>query len=357
MDSGRSITVYGAYGHTGQFVVAELLRRGWAPVLAGRDAGRLAAVAASHGGLPVRPASIDDPAALDRALAGSAAVINCAGPFAATVGPVIEAALRVGIPYLDVAAEIEANLDTFANYADKAVEAGITVLPAMAFFGGLGDLLVTAAMGDWETADEIAIAYGLSGWVPTSGTREAGSVSRQRRGGRRIVYSAGELRLTDGAAPTGIWEFPQPLGKQDVVEQFTMADSVTIPRHFKVPEIRSCMTRAAVSELVGSNSNAAAATGRPAETFIVDVVVQNDGVERRISATGRDIYASSAPLVVEAAARLLDAEAPEPGVFSAGEVFDAPDFLAALSPTILLSARIEKHAHAGSANQRGEEMV
>ena len=30
------------------------------------------------------PASIDDPASLDRALTGAAAVINCAGPFAST---------------------------------------------------------------------------------------------------------------------------------------------------------------------------------------------------------------------------------------------------------------------------------
>ena len=39
-----------------------------------------------------------------------------------------------------MAAEIEANADTFARGAS------IPVVPAMAFFGGLGDLLVTAAM-------------------------------------------------------------------------------------------------------------------------------------------------------------------------------------------------------------------
>ena len=53
---------------------------------------------------------------LDHALDGSAAVINCAGPFRWTAAPVIEAALRAGIPYLDVAAEIEAVADTFAHY-------------------------------------------------------------------------------------------------------------------------------------------------------------------------------------------------------------------------------------------------
>src|SRR4051794_10100010 len=95
------VLVYGAYGHTGRFVVAELRKRGFEPVLSGRDAARL------PGG---RPASVDDPASLDRALDGVAAVINCAGPFAATARPVAEAAIRAGVPCVDVAAEIEANL-------------------------------------------------------------------------------------------------------------------------------------------------------------------------------------------------------------------------------------------------------
>lgn len=38
----RTVTVFGAYGHTGRFVVAELVARGWTPILSGRDAGKLA---------------------------------------------------------------------------------------------------------------------------------------------------------------------------------------------------------------------------------------------------------------------------------------------------------------------------
>ena len=146
MESGRQVAVFGAYGHTGRFVVAELLARGFVPVPSGRNAGALRELAEEHA-LEARVASADDPASLDRALAGTVAVVNCAGPFASTTGPVIEAALRAGIPYLDVAAEIEANLDTFAHYRDRAAEAGALVVPAMAFFGGLGDLLVTARRG------------------------------------------------------------------------------------------------------------------------------------------------------------------------------------------------------------------
>jgi short subunit dehydrogenase-like uncharacterized protein len=121
--------------------------RGWTPILSGRDEDKLKALGGLAPGLDRRPANIDDAGSLDRALAHAAAVINCAGPFAATSAPLIEAALRARIPYLDVAAEVEANVDTFEHYAACAREVGIAVVPAMAFYGGLGDLLATAASG------------------------------------------------------------------------------------------------------------------------------------------------------------------------------------------------------------------
>ncbi len=119
-----TVTVFGAYGHTGRFIVAELVRRGWTPVLSGRDEAKLRDLAAGYPGLAVRPATADDPDALDRALAGSSAVINAAGPFGDTVGPVVEAAIRAGIHYLDVSAEVEVVAKTVDTYQDRATAAG-----------------------------------------------------------------------------------------------------------------------------------------------------------------------------------------------------------------------------------------
>ncbi|TDC78908.1 saccharopine dehydrogenase family protein [Streptomyces hainanensis] len=333
--AAHTVAVYGAYGHTGRFVVAELLNRGFVPLLSGRDADQLRALAASHPGIEVRPAPVDDPAALDRALAGAAAVVNCAGPFATTAAPVIEAALRAGIPYTDVAAEIEANLDTFTHFADRARAAGTVLVPAMAFFGGLGDLLVTAAMGDWTAADEAHVAYGLNSWHPTAGTRAAGTVSRDRRDGRRVRYSQGRLEYRDDAAPTLKWSFPHPMGTREVIGEFTMADVVTVPSHLAIPEVRTYMTTEAAADLAGRDTPAPTAVdehGRSAQTFLVDVVVRSGSAERRAVATGQDIYAISAPLAVEAVHRLLTGRTRAVGVASAGAVFDAPEFLRALSP-------------------------
>lgn len=297
----------GAGGHTGGFVVAELRRRGVTPIPCGRRTD------------------------LDGALRGADAVINCAGPFAATAVPVIGSAIRAGIPYLDVTAEIEVVMDTFANYA----AAGIPIVPAAAFYGGLGDLLATAAMGDWPAADHLTIAYALSGWRPTPGTRATGRVSAQRRTGRRIAYLGHRLRFRAGDAPRTEWTFPAPIGTRPVVGEFTMADSATIPTHLDVPEIATYMSSNAVADVLDPDPSGPVAIdehGRSAQTFLVEVVARSAGVERRAVASGRDIYAVTAPLVVEAALRILAAAGDATGVASVGGRFDAKDFLCSLSP-------------------------
>ncbi|MEU8242235.1 saccharopine dehydrogenase NADP-binding domain-containing protein [Actinoplanes missouriensis] len=300
------VAVFGAFGHTGRFVVAELAARGFEPIEIGRQ-----------------QASVEDPGSLDRALRGAAAVINCAGPFAATAGPVIAAALRAGIGYVDVAAEIEANVDTFTLFAAPAREAGVVVAPAVAFFGGLGDLLVTAVL-EGSSADEILIGYGLSSWHPTAGTVASGAVSRERRGGRRVRFAGGRLEYHDDELPVVEWEFPS--GPRTVIADFSMADVVTVPSHVQVPVVRCHMNVEAVADLTAGDSSAVTA-----QTFVVDVRVRRDGVERRITATGSDIYAVSAPLAVEAVARIVDGRTRGAGVLAAGAAFDARDFLRAMS--------------------------
>nr|WP_134005919.1 saccharopine dehydrogenase NADP-binding domain-containing protein [Streptomyces sp. 846.5] len=335
LNARAAVVVYGATGHTGRFVVAELRRRGFATVVSGRDAARLDALAAEWPDADVRPATVDDPGSLDRALVGAAAVVNCAGPFAVTGGPVVEAALRAGIPYVDVAAEIEANVAMFAEYAEAARKSDTPVLPAMAFYGGLGDLLVTAAMGEWTAADEVHVAYGLSNWHPTAGTRVAGEVSHQRRGGRRVRFADGALQYHDDKAAVQDWVFPEPLGRRAVIAEFTMADVVTVPSHLAVPGVTTYMTVEAARDLAAADTpapEAVDALGRSDQTFVVDVLVRSGGVERRASARGQDIYAVTAPLVVEAVERLLDGRTRTTGLASASAMFDAADFLRALSP-------------------------
>ncbi|MEV7682768.1 saccharopine dehydrogenase NADP-binding domain-containing protein [Streptomyces sp. NPDC088341] len=328
-----TIAVVGAYGHTAAFVVGELRRRHRTPLLVGRDAAKLHSAAQAHPGARTRVASLDDPPSLDRALSGAAAVINCAGPFADTAPAVLDAALRAGIPYLDVAAEQAVTLETFERRARQARDAGVVVAPSMAFYGGLGDLLACAAMGDWPDADDITVAIALDSWQPTRGTRE----TVRRNAGRHLVFTGSRLTPPEGPPRTYSWHFPPPLGVQKVTELST-ADQVTISRHLRVPEIRVCINEAPLRDLSDPETpppTAVDADGRSAQTFLVDVVARRAGALRRATASGHDIYAVTAPIVVEAAARIIDGRVDRIGVAAAGELFDAPDFLRALDPTHL----------------------
>jgi hypothetical protein len=330
----RTVAVFGAAGHTGRFVVSELRRRGLIPILSGRDAAKLNAVAEEHPGSDARVASVEDPESLDRAISGAAAVINCAGPFIDTAAPIIEAAIRGRIHYMDVTAEQRAALAAFERFADAARDAGVVIAPAMAFYGGLGDLLATAVMGDWPEADEINIAIALDSWKPTRGTRLTG----KRNTGRRFVFSNNKLEFLADPAPRRAWNFPAPFGTQDVVG-LCFSEIITISRHLRTPEIHAFMNLAPIADLRDPDTPepvAADESGRSSQSFLMEVIAGRGNEERRAIARGRDIYAITAPIVVEAAERILDRRFKAPGVVAAGEIFDAQDFLRSLRPNISL---------------------
>jgi len=329
MFANRTVTVFGAYGHTGRFVVSQLRKRGWTAILSGRDADKLNLAATELPGSEVRVASVDSPRSLDRAISGAAAVINCAGPFLDTAVPIVEAAIRSGVHYFDVAAEQAAVLNVFERFANVARAAGVVIAPAMAFYGGLGDLLATTAMGEWDCADEICIAVALDSWKPTSGTRLTG----QRNTGRRFVFSNNKLERVD-PPPGRSWTFPAPFGRQDVVA-LSLAETITISHHIRAPEIRVFMNLAPIADLRNPDTPAPTPedeSGRSSQIFVMDVVVRRGSAERRIVARGRDIYAVSAPIVVEATQRTVNNPGKIHGVVAAGEAFDAGDFLNSLSP-------------------------
>ncbi len=326
-----TIAVYGATGHTGRFVVQELIRRGYAVVALARDAAKLDA-----SGYPpeIRRAAVglDDPAALDRALAGVGVVVNCAGPFLDTADALVSAALRAGAHYVDVAAEQASVQATFANHDAAAREAGRVVIPAMGFYGALADLLVTRAMGDWPQADAVRVGIALDSWNPTEGTRITG----RRNTVRRLVISEGVLAPIADPAPATTWSFAPPFGDQDMIE-LPFSETILIHRHLAVSTLRGYLNTAPLRDLRDAATPppvAVDASGRSAQTFLVEVEVRRGEEIRRGSARGQDIYAVTAPLVVEAVERILNDPVAPGGVFAPGEVFDASDFLAALAPDI-----------------------
>jgi hypothetical protein len=324
----RAVVVFGAAGHTGRFVVAELQRRGITPIAVARNAAKLAEFAAR--GIEARAASTDDPASLDHAFAGAAAVINCAGPFLETADTVASAAIRAGIHYLDVTAEQPSARATFDRFDRAARDAGVFVIPAMGFYGGFADLLVTAAMSDWNFADEIKVGIALDSWHPTQGTRITG----EKNTAQRMIVADGRLAPVPQPAAEMDWDFPEPFARQSVVE-LPFSEIVVIARHTRSTELRTYLNRTALSDVRDPATpppTPADEQGRSAQIFLVEAILRNGAHVRRIAAKGRDIYAFSAPLICEAVERILNGKARGSGAQAPGAIFDALDYLHALAP-------------------------
>lgn len=329
MSAGRapSVAVVGGAGHTGRFVLAELRRRGFVPIAIGRDRDKLAK--ANPGG-DIRTAAIEDPAALDRALAGADAVINCAGPFLDTAEPVIGAALRARIPYLDVTAEQESVRNSFARFGDAARDAGIAVVPALGFYGGLADLMASAALADWGMPTHVRVAIALDSWRPTRGTRLTGARNRAPR----LRIAGGRLEPLPVPAPGRTWPFPAPFGTQDVVE-LPFGETILFANRLGVRDMRSYLSAAPLADLRNPATpppTPVDALGRSGQNFLVELVARNGDGERRAIVRGRDIYAVTAPLVVEGVARLLGDRNGRRGVLAPGALPGAATLLQDLDP-------------------------
>jgi NAD(P)-dependent dehydrogenase (short-subunit alcohol dehydrogenase family) len=325
----RVVAVYGAAGHTGRFVVAELERRGFVPVAVARDEAKLAVSDFGARGVETRLASIDDPESLDRALSDVAAVINCAGPFGETAEPVAAAAVRRGIHYLDVTAEQPSAQATFERFHAAARKRGVVVLPAMGFYGGLADLLVTAAAGEWDSVDDVRVVVALDSWQPTLGTRITG----YRNTAARLTVVAGELRAIPQPPTELVLELPEPFGRQPVVE-LSFSEVVVITRHLRVGRLHSYINQEPLRDLRDPTTPPPRIdeSGRSPQVFLLEARLQRGTQLRRAIVRGRDIYAVTAPLVCEAVARILAGSVRRTGAVAPGEAFDAPEFLAALSP-------------------------
>jgi hypothetical protein len=298
------------------------------PVAVGRDEAKLA-IAGFSPDVETKVASIDDPGSLDRALAGVAAVINCAGPFLDTAEPVAAAALRRGIHYLDVTAEQASAQETFGRFDEAARASGVVVIPAMGFFGGLGDLLVTATAAGWETVDDIRVVVALDSWQPTLGTRITGG----RNTARRLRVAHGQLLPVPEPPSELVVELPEPFGRQAVVE-VPLSEVVTISRHLRVGQLRSYLNEAPLRDLRDPTTPPPRIdeSGRSLQMFLLEVCLRRGAEARHGIVRGRDIYAVTAPLVCEATERILNGSANRTGAAAPGEVFDADRFLAALSP-------------------------
>jgi short subunit dehydrogenase-like uncharacterized protein len=175
--------IYGSNGYTGRLIAVEAKRRGLKPVLAGRSADPIRKLA-SELGLPVKIFELNDVAALSAALSDIALVANCAGPFTATSGPMIDACLKSRSHYLDITGEIEVFLAAQRRDAD-AKSAGVVVCPGVGFDVIPTDCIAAVLKEALPDATHLTLAFDAGGSVsPGTARTMAESLRLGRRSGR-----------------------------------------------------------------------------------------------------------------------------------------------------------------------------
>jgi len=230
MNRSPSWMLYGASGYTGTLIARHAHERGHRPLLAGRSAPGITALAEQLG-LPHRVLTLDDPAALSAALDGVDLVLNAAGPFLHTATPLAEACLAVGAHYLDIGNELQVFLALY-DLDQRAQRAGVAVIPGTGFGVVATNCLaryLSGAVGGAQTLDVAAraatarpgpgIAASVRENLPYGGwTRRAGHLHSQPLGSGMTT-----IALPDGPCHV----MPFPTGDLEAAFQATGAPDIT----------------------------------------------------------------------------------------------------------------------------------
>lgn len=208
------LLIYGANGYTGELITRYALERGMKPLIAGRNAAAIEALAKRHG-LEYRVFPLTHRDRIDAGLDGIALVLHCAGPFSLTCLPMVEACLRNGKHYTDITGEIGV-FQAIARLGSRAEEAGVMLMPGVGFDVVPTDCLAKHLRDRLPTATHLSLAfYGrgrMSHGTQATMTMNIGNGGAIRREGKIVRVPAawktreidfGEVKKTAVTIPWG----------------------------------------------------------------------------------------------------------------------------------------------------------
>lgn len=152
-----SYAIYGANGYTGQLIAKLAVEKGHHPILAGRSAGPVRALADSLQ-LPHRAFALDSTQSVDQGLAGASLILNCAGPFSRTARALVDGCLRNRVHYLDISGEVEV-FEACAARGARARAGGVLLLPGVGFDVVPSDCLAAHLKARLPSATHLALAF------------------------------------------------------------------------------------------------------------------------------------------------------------------------------------------------------
>jgi short subunit dehydrogenase-like uncharacterized protein len=193
--------IYGANGYTGELIAREAKSQGKTPILAGRSAAKIIALARQLK-LPSTAFRLEASSEIVAALRGVRLVLNCAGPFSKTADPLMRACIAAKAHYLDITGEIDV-LEGAHRFDADAKAAGVVVCPGAGFDVVPTDCVALMLKKALPEATELALGFELSGRGMSAGTAKTlveglGKNGKIRRAGRIVDCPLGRgLRRID----------------------------------------------------------------------------------------------------------------------------------------------------------------
>jgi short subunit dehydrogenase-like uncharacterized protein len=269
--------IYGATGTTGRLVVESALAHGHRPILAGRDAAGLRALADRHG-LQAAVVRLDDRDGLEALLRRSSRVLHAAGPFVRTAAPVLEACLATATPYLDLSGEVESVAATLA-LDDAARKRGIPLIAGAGFGVTAGDCIAAHVARRYPRATRLRIGIDARNGRRSTGAAvstldvlggggawiESGRLVRGPLAHRRFRATLGGHAQTFVAAPMAeaLAAF-HTTGIADVVAGIPVPRMIAPVIRWLAPILQALARRPALRRLAASRAGAGAAKAEPA---------------------------------------------------------------------------------------------
>jgi short subunit dehydrogenase-like uncharacterized protein len=225
----KTLMIYGATGYTGRMAAGHAKAAGLDLIVAGRNEAPLTELAARLG-VSYRVFALNDATAVDAALSGVSVLLNCAGPYLRTAEPLIKAAIRCGIDYLDTAAELD-SYRLAGELDEEATAAGVMLLPgsggSVAMLGSLAGHAAARVAGPVQIRIALHVTGAMSRGSVISATENMTADCFRLVGGKLVARSPEELRDFDfGDGPRS--SFPA-----------TLPDLLTIHRATNVPDIET----------------------------------------------------------------------------------------------------------------------
>jgi len=179
-----------------------------------------------------------DTASVKRAIQGSDVVLNCVGPFYATVKPIFAAVLASGIHYVDVCDDVDVTIEIL-DMDQRAKEAGVSALIGMGSSPGVTNILARYAVETLlDTTDAIDIFH-THGGEPVEGEGVIGH--RFHCMSMDIpMYLDGRLHYVKYFEEDGIAmreRFVFPMIGESLLYPYPHPEQITLPRYLKVRRV------------------------------------------------------------------------------------------------------------------------